>query len=75
MVFIKAKSFIQAYMQIEISISKTKLVEQYGIVQKEYVIVPDNLFKKINELKHYFDISYKYVSAMKPKPASKSKKK
>jgi hypothetical protein len=54
---------------------KTKLVEQYGIIQKEYVMVPDSLLKKTSELKHYFDISYKYVSSLKPKPATKDKKK
>jgi hypothetical protein len=52
---------------------KTKLVEQYGIVQKEYVAVPESLLLKTNELKKYFDISYKYVSSLKPKP-TKSKK-
>ena len=54
---------------------KTTLVKQYGIVQKEYVTVPDGLLKKTNELKQYFDISYKYVSALKPKATVKSKKK
>ncbi|MDP4261739.1 MAG: hypothetical protein Q8941_04350 [Bacteroidota bacterium] len=54
---------------------KTKLVEQYGIIQKEYVTVPDSLLEKTNELKKYFDISYKYVSSLKPKATSKSKKK
>ena len=53
---------------------KTTLVEQYGIVQKEYVMVPDSLLKKTNELKQYFDISYKYVSGLKPKATAKSKK-
>jgi hypothetical protein len=53
---------------------KTKLVEQYGIVQKEYVVVPDSLLEKTNELKLYFDISYKYISALKPKATTKSKK-
>jgi hypothetical protein len=54
---------------------KTKLVEQYGIIQKEYVAVPDSLLKKTSELKRYFDISYKYVSSLKPKPTTKGKKK
>lgn len=53
---------------------KTKLVEQYGIVQKEYVVVPDTLLKKTAELKPYFDLSYDYVSKMKPKPTTKKKK-
>jgi hypothetical protein len=54
---------------------KTKLVEQYGVVQKEYVVVPDNLLKKTPDLKKYFDISYTYVSGLKPKATAKSKKK
>ncbi len=53
----------------------TKLVEQYGIVQKEYVMVPDSLLKKTDELKPYFFISYAYTSTLKPKPTTKSKKK
>ena len=54
---------------------KTKLVEQYGIVQKEYVVVPATLLKKTAELKKYFDISYNYVNGMKPKPTAASRKK
>jgi hypothetical protein len=54
---------------------KTTLVKQYGIEQKEYVMVPDGLLKKTNELKQYFDLSYKYVSTLKPKATVKGKKK
>ena len=50
---------------------KSKLVEQYGIVQKEYVEVPDDLLLKTSELKKYFDISYEYVASLKPKPTKK----
>lgn len=53
---------------------KSKLVEQYGITQKEYVVVPNSLLENTDELKYYFDISYKYVSSLKPKPTTKSKK-
>ncbi len=52
---------------------KTKLVEQYGIVQKEYAVVPDSLLEKTDELKPYFDISYNYTITLKPKPTTKSK--
>jgi len=51
----------------------TTLVTAYGIVQKEYVTVPDSLLAETDELKPYFDSSYAYVSALKPKP-TKSKK-
>ncbi len=53
---------------------KTTLVTAYGIVQKEYVVVPDSLLKKTTELKPYFHSSYKYVSSLKPKPTAKKKK-
>jgi hypothetical protein len=54
---------------------QTKLIEQYGVVQKEYVAVPDELLLKTEELKTYFDISFVYTSSLKPKPTSKTKKK
>ncbi|HMF15913.1 MAG TPA: hypothetical protein VKE98_01845 [Gemmataceae bacterium] len=50
---------------------KAKLCEQYGIIQKEYVEVPDTLLQNTSELKKYFDISYAYVSSLKPKPTTK----
>jgi hypothetical protein len=50
---------------------KTKVTEQYGAVMKEYVDVPDGLLKKTSELRKYFDLSFAYVSALKPKPTSK----
>ena len=52
---------------------KTKLFEAYGIVQKEYVEVPDSLLIKTSELKKFFDISFAYVRSLKPKPTTKSK--
>ena len=48
-------------------------MEQYGIVQKEYAVVPDSLLKKTAELKPYFDKSYEYADSLKPKPTSKKK--
>ena len=47
---------------------------QYGIVQKEYVEVPDALLGKTAELKKYFAVSYDYVSGLKPKPTTRKKK-
>src|SRR5258707_3253286 len=43
---------------------KTTLCEQYGIVQKEYVTVPDALLKKTPELKKYFELGYAYLSSL-----------
>ena len=51
---------------------KTTLCKQYGIVQKEYVEVPDALLKKTAELKTYFAMSFAYVSSLKPKPKKKA---
>ncbi|HEY4149757.1 MAG TPA: hypothetical protein VGM41_12545 [Chitinophagaceae bacterium] len=49
--------------------------KQYGIVQKEYVVVPAGLLQKTGELKPWFELSYNYIKTLKPKPATKSKKK
>jgi hypothetical protein len=50
---------------------KTKLCEQYGVVQKEYVEVPDTLLGKTRELKKYFDISLKRRSERTPQLVSR----
>jgi hypothetical protein len=59
------KDFLEKY--------KTTLMEAYGIVQKEYVVVPESLLKNTDELKPWFESSYIYVGLMKPKP-TKGKK-
>jgi len=53
---------------------KAKLCEAYGVVQTEYVEVPDSLLSSTRELKKYFDSSYAYVGSLKPKPTTKKKK-
>ena len=50
---------------------QASLCRQYGIVQEEYVAVPDALLAKTPELKKYFDLSYAYVSSLKPKATKK----
>jgi hypothetical protein len=50
-----------------------KLVEQYGIVQKEYVVVPNSLLKEINRLKPFLLVSFNYTSSLKPKASPKKK--
>jgi hypothetical protein len=52
-----------------------KLCKAYGVVQPEYVEVPDALLTATAELKKFFNISLAYVSAMKPKPTTKKKAK
>jgi hypothetical protein len=53
---------------------ETELCVQYGRVMKEYVVVPGSLLQEIQELKKYFDISYDYVSSLKPKPTKRKAK-
>ena len=50
---------------------KTKLCEAYGVIQKEYAMVPDELFENTKELKKHFAASRAYVASMKPKPNKK----
>jgi hypothetical protein len=45
---------------------KARLCEAYGVVQPEYVEVPDSLLSSTQELKKFFDCSYEYVSSLKP---------
>jgi hypothetical protein len=59
----KIERFIKKY--------KTGLVQAYGIVRKEYVVVPDKLLKNTKELKPYFDMSFEYVNSLKPKATKK----
>lgn len=51
-----------------------RLCEAYGIVQKEYVEVPDSLLASTKELKKYFDASYAYAGSLKPKATTRRKK-
>jgi hypothetical protein len=53
---------------------KTTLHTAYGIVQKEYVDVPDSLLKKTKELQPYFQASHDYVKGLKPKATTKPRK-
>jgi len=52
---------------------KSGLMEQYGVVMKEYVLIPDRLLSSPKDLKKYFDLSYAYAKTLKPKPTSKVK--
>jgi len=60
------ESFLKKY--------KAGLCKAYGVVQPEYVEVPESLLGATKELKKYFDSSYEYVSSLKPKPTTKKKK-
>jgi hypothetical protein len=45
--------------------------EAYGVVQKEYVTVPDSLLRNTKELQKYFEVSYAYAQSLKPKATKK----
>jgi hypothetical protein len=51
---------------------KTKLFEAYGIIQQEYVTVPDALLADTDDLRPYFEMSYEYAKGLKPKPSKKA---
>jgi TfoX/Sxy family transcriptional regulator of competence genes len=53
---------------------KTKLMEAYGVVMKEYVVVPESVLKKTIELKPWLNKSFEYVKTLKAKPTSRKKK-
>ncbi len=52
---------------------RTSLAAHYGVVQPEYVVVPDRLLAKTAELRPYFAASFEYVGTLKPKPTTKKK--
>ena len=53
---------------------KTKLVERHGVVMKEYVLVPDRLFRQSKILEAAFRASFDYVGQLKPKATTRKKK-
>ena len=50
---------------------ETSLFKAQGTVLKEYVEVPEKILKDTNTLKVYFQKSFKYVDALKPKATKK----
>jgi hypothetical protein len=46
----------------------------YGVVQTEYVVVPDTLLMKTAELARHFAASIDYVKALKPKATTRQPK-
>ena len=46
---------------------KTTLFISYGIVKKEFVLVPEKLLMNFKEVKPYFDMSFEYVKSLKAK--------
>ncbi|HWD86693.1 MAG TPA: hypothetical protein VG367_01115 [Mucilaginibacter sp.] len=52
----------------------TTLMTAYGIVQREYVVVPDDVLENIEELQPWFHNSHLHVGLLKPKPTKTKKK-
>jgi hypothetical protein len=46
---------------------KTGLFESYGVVKKDWAVVPDSLLGKTKELAKYLEVSLGYVKTLKPK--------
>jgi hypothetical protein len=46
---------------------KTKLFESYGVVKKDWAVVPDFLLRDTKVLLGYLEISFSYVKTLKPK--------
>lgn len=52
---------------------KTSLAAHYGVVQPEYVVVPDAVLPKTAVLKPYLAASIAYVGSLKPKATARKK--
>ena len=51
---------------------QTTLFHAYGIVQKEFVTVPDDLLLDTEALTPYLIASFEYTKTLKPKPTKKA---
>ena len=51
---------------------QTRLYHAHGIVQKEYVKVPDDLLARPDDLAPYFRVSFDYATTLKPKPTKRA---
>lgn len=51
---------------------KTTLCEKHGTILKEYVLVPDAVFRNPARMAVYFKASREYARSLKPKPSKKS---
>jgi hypothetical protein len=46
---------------------KTTLFRSYGVIKKEFVLVPDELLRNIKELTPFFKLSFEHVKSLKQK--------
>ena len=52
----------------------SRLREAYGTVQREYVVVPDDLLALTDELAPWFEASHAYAASLRPKPTTRPKR-
>jgi hypothetical protein len=48
-----------------------ELMQAYGIVQKEYIAVPEKVLADTKEMEKYLKLSFEYAKTLKSKPAKK----
>jgi hypothetical protein len=53
---------------------KANLCETHGSILKEYVLMPEKIFKQRGIMERYFIISIEYVKSLKPKPSKNSER-
>ena len=77
-------SFLDKEGKMGLRFSKEYLVEfnkkygggpnvQYGSVMNGYAIIPDDLLEDTDKLLEYLEISYQFITTLKPKPSKKKK--
>ena len=52
---------------------RTTLAEQHGRVMQEFVVVPDDLLERTDELAEWFARSHEWTGTLKPKPTKRSR--
>ncbi len=57
-----------------ISQYSTTLAVQHGRPMQEYVMVPDDLLERTDELRPWLARSHEWIGTLKPKPTTKSRK-
>jgi hypothetical protein len=53
---------------------RSTLADQHGRVMQEFVVVPDDLLGRTDELAGWFARSYEWTGALKPKPTKRAPK-
>ncbi len=50
---------------------RSTLAEQHGRVMQEFVVVPDDLLQRTDELAEWFRRSHDWIGSLKPKPTKR----